>query len=437
MNATPQGFDPITLNHWLWYKYRCHECAPSDFQKLFEEIVKRAKPEFMQIRPYGNIGDRKCDGLFYVEDQSTVFQVYSPDEFKQAELESKIHEDLDGAVKYWQSMISWTFVYNVRRGLPPDIPKVLECKRKQYPSLALDHWSSDHLWEMIRNLSLQQRCEILGAPAGYEYLFLGSSTQDLSEYVQTSWFVLVQDLMSPINLRDVTQALLPAHPFGAPIFVRPTYDSLPWTEAARQQKRVVNDTLQKSRDLLPRFAVFSLAPIPLAIHLGFVLSDRVEVECFQFDRDRRTWKWSSPRSRHSDKNIRVSGLPDEAITESAEVSIAISLSAKITRSDVFAAAPQTHVFIELYVDEPDVMWLDSPKLLTELRQSTRRVLSRIRSSIPRAERIHLFYAGPTGGAVVIGQQINPRMNPPVVLYQYSRQSSPAHQRALILTEDLS
>lgn len=81
----PGGYDPVMLNHWLWFKYQCHEGSAEDFQRLFENIIKRAKPEFMQIRPYGNIGDHKCDGLFNAD--STIFQIYSPDELKQAQVQ--------------------------------------------------------------------------------------------------------------------------------------------------------------------------------------------------------------------------------------------------------------------------------------------------------------------------------------------------------------
>ncbi|MEL6912794.1 MAG: hypothetical protein AAFO85_21780, partial [Cyanobacteria bacterium J06598_4] len=138
----PNGYDPITLNHWLWYKYQCHEGSAHEFQRLFENIFKRAKPEFMQIRPYGNIGDRKCDGLFYSQENSTVFQVYSPDELKQAEVQKKIDEDLNGAVNHWgDNLKKWVFVYNVRRGLPPDIPKTLKEKQNQYPDIELGHLS--------------------------------------------------------------------------------------------------------------------------------------------------------------------------------------------------------------------------------------------------------------------------------------------------------
>src|SRR6185503_10513257 len=97
----------------------------SEFQRLFENIIKCHKPEFMQIRPYGNIGDKKCDGLFVSE--GTIFQVYSPDDMKLAALKRKIDEDLSLAVTHWaERMKHWTFVYNARRGLAPDIPLLLD-----------------------------------------------------------------------------------------------------------------------------------------------------------------------------------------------------------------------------------------------------------------------------------------------------------------------
>src|SRR5713101_6735510 len=113
---------------------------------------------------------------------------------------------------------------------------------------------------MARGLSLQQRAEILGAPAGYEYLFFAPhlSTTEINEAIDRSWFVLVQDVMSPINLRDVVATLKPDQPFGAPFFIRPTVSDPPWHAAARSQRRMVEDVLEKSRDLVPRFAVFSL-----------------------------------------------------------------------------------------------------------------------------------------------------------------------------------
>jgi SMODS-associated and fused to various effectors sensor domain len=428
----PGGYDPVTLNHWLWFKYQCHESSPADFQRLFENVMKRVRPEFMQIRPYGNIGDRKCDGLFHVD--GMVFQVYSPDELKQAELQAKIEEDFDGAVAHWRDGLkSWVFVYNARRGLPPDITATLDKQKAKYPAVAIDHISSDKLWEMARGLTLQQRSEILGAPNGYEHLFFTpeSNRKEIEEALEGR-FVLVQDLMSPVNLRDVGTAMEPRRPFGAPLWVRPTVGDLPWTAAAAEQADIVDDAIRRGRDLLPRFSVFSFAQIPLALHLGFILSDRVEVECYQFDRERKTWQWPGDGA-DADLDIRVKGVPSKKVNKPGDVVIRVSISATIAPVDTRAVVTGA-VEIDMSVKNPCVMWLCSPAQLGVLGTRFRAVLQAIRDHMPGCQGIHLFYAGPTGGAVTIGQQINPRMNPPVEAYEYSRQWNPRYHHALTLQE---
>jgi len=41
---------------------------------------------------------------------------------------------------------------------------------------------------------------------------------------------------------------------------------------------------------------------------------------------------------------------------------------------------------------------------------------------------------PTPVAIALGQAVNPRMDPPVALYEYSRQRSPRYRYALTLEE---
>ena len=155
----------------------------------------------------------------------------------------------------------WVFVYNVRRGLPPDIPKTLKEKQNQYSDIELDHLSSDRLWEIASSLTVQQRAEILGAPIGYEHLFFTSSltSTELSEVMKKSWFILIQDQLMTIDLSSVEEALNPDISFGYPIIIRPELGQLPWTDAAEYQKQVIDEVIAKSRDIsLARFAVFRL-----------------------------------------------------------------------------------------------------------------------------------------------------------------------------------
>ena len=238
-------------------------------------------------------------------------------------------------MKHWKKILKeWTFVYNVRRGLPPDIPSELDVHRKRYPKLAIDHLSGDGLWEMARKLTLQQRAEVLGAPNGYEHLIFapGENPKDVDKALAEGRFVLVQDLMSPINLRNVATAMAPGRPFGAPLWIRPTVGDLPWNVAAAEQAEIVEEAIRRSRDLLPRFSVFSFAQIPLALHLGFVLSDRVEVECYQYNRELNTWRWPNDAAS-TDKDIQVKGAPAKKLSKAGVAVVRVSLSAKIAQED--------------------------------------------------------------------------------------------------------
>jgi hypothetical protein len=114
----------------------------------------------------------------------------------------------------------------------------------------------------------------------------------------------------------------------------------------------------------------------------------------------------------------------------------VSLSATIAPEDTRAVVTGA-VEIDVSVKKPDVMWLKSPVQLGVLGTRFREVLRAIRDHMPNCQRIHLFYAGPTGGAITIGQQVNPRMNPPVETYEYSRQWNPRYRRALTLHESRS
>jgi len=232
----------------------------------------------------------------------------------------------------------------------------------------------------------------------------------------------------------VVAALKPDFPFGGPIHLNPGTAAADFERMAAYQRQVVGTAMANAGQRLPRFAVFSLAPIPLAVHLGFLLSDRVEVRCFQFDRDRRSWTWRAAQTACARPRLRVTGIPADMIPGRCEVVVRVSLSAGILPEDTRLACPSPAIEIDISPERPDVTWLRTPIQLSTLGTRFREVLATVREMAPRCTTLHLFYAGPTGGAVVLGQQINPRMNPPVTVYQYSRQKALRHQPALTLAD---
>jgi hypothetical protein len=101
----------------------------------------------VKIRAYGQLGDRKTDGLYWAE--GVFFQVYSPDDMQLAKAKKKIDTDLEGAIEHWKDQLKeWVFVYNDHRGIAADIEKLLQEKRSKHPQIAIDQWGPDRLWEM-------------------------------------------------------------------------------------------------------------------------------------------------------------------------------------------------------------------------------------------------------------------------------------------------
>ncbi|EAN0390318.1 TPA: hypothetical protein ACLGL7_004708, partial [Salmonella enterica] len=45
------------------------------FEDLFSKIMYYKSPDFQQVKPYGNIGDRKNDG--FIKGQGVYYQVYA------------------------------------------------------------------------------------------------------------------------------------------------------------------------------------------------------------------------------------------------------------------------------------------------------------------------------------------------------------------------
>jgi hypothetical protein len=429
------SFDNAEFVYWLLYNYQCHECPAIEFQRMFENIMKRAKPEFMQIRPYGKLGDRKADGLLLSE--KTVFQVYSPDDFTQEKAIEKINDDLDGAVKEWgDNLETWTFVYNARRGLPPDIPKILVEKQKQFPQVKINSLSKEGLWEIARHLSLQQMAEVFGPPIGHKQVSnIFRSNSNLASEINSSnieQVVLIQDVIMPVDVRSVLEALKPDIPYGAPVFVSST-SKMVFGDAAEFQRKLIEELQSNGRHLMPaRYAVFSLAPIPLIAHLGFLLTDSVETRYYKFHVDSQSWKWPVEDPESVDLNIKVTGVPENIIDNACDVAIRISISAIVREHDVKEAIPGLPIQIHIFVDHPSTTWIRSLKQVELFATVFRDVLSAIREKLPFCKGIHLFFAGPAPIVLVAGQQINPRMNPPVHLYEFSKRTEPQYQYALSL-----
>lgn len=434
---TAEPYDPATYYHYLAWEVWRLKAPPTEFQRLFEEVMLRAEPErFTPVEPHWREGDWKADGI--LDDGRVVFQVYSPNEIKEEKVRAKIADDLPGAVEHWNDVIEeWTFVYNRGRqhGVEPQILGALNGYEEEYPDLEISRWSDATLWEKVRELPPEKRRELLGLALedlDGAFTLPTGNPEEFEGELSNSRVVLLQPLDRPFEPRAIREALAPEVPFGPLYSIEPDWEE-GWDDAAHYQRDVVENLIARASDEVARFAVFSQAPIPLAIQLGSILTDRVDVDLYQYHRDRGEWNWEpSLGAEDVNTDLRVSGLPDEPDPTVEDVCVRFSLSAVVSDQDVAGVCPDGAPTVEMRVDDPDRLWLQHRSQLDTLRRSFRRLWKQVRRRFPAVERIHVFYAGPAPGAVALGQSHNPRMEPPLLLYEYDRSSTPRYEHVLTL-----
>lgn len=133
----------------------------SSFQEFFVAIMQRRHSgDFQKVKPYGNQGDKKCDG--FQTSSGCVYQVYAPEQMNSAVTLGKINEDLRGAIVHWhKQMKEWVFVHNQFRGLPPDVVLRLEFL-KRCRTIKVGHWCDTELRTIFFELQPEDQAALLG-----------------------------------------------------------------------------------------------------------------------------------------------------------------------------------------------------------------------------------------------------------------------------------
>lgn len=170
----------------------------NSFQDFFSEIMEKCYPsDFIRVRPWGNVGDRKNDG--YLKSQRILFQVYAPNEMEATKAIKKIDEDFRGALPYWQAHFDqWIFVHNSRNGLGPDVTKKLLDLAIINNLVRVLSWGYEELRIQVFNLNEVDLASLLGpAPSNKDMQNIGF--KELEIVLRT----IAQQVPSEPDLRPV------------------------------------------------------------------------------------------------------------------------------------------------------------------------------------------------------------------------------------------
>jgi hypothetical protein len=159
------------------------------FQVLFSHIMQKTYPgDFSATRPWGNLGDRKCDG--WLASAKRNFACYAPQEAGLEATKQKLLSDFEGALPckgdFWKE---WFFVHNSYNGrLATDLLIEVEQLRKKYPDINFAVWGPPEISKLALSLPPHELAALLGpAPTSRELTDLGlKEIDDLLKHIEQS-----------------------------------------------------------------------------------------------------------------------------------------------------------------------------------------------------------------------------------------------------------
>lgn len=157
------------------------------------------------------------------------------------------------------------------------------------------------------------------------------------------------------------------------------------------------------------FSVFALAPIPLLIKLGSVLTDITNCHVYQLSREPRTWQ------RQSSKDFKGHFFK-EPENRGSEIALKIELSAKIDDSRVREVLGDDCEIWSISHSKPHNDYLKSTDQLENFRQVMRQVYAELRKLNDSRKVIHVFPAMPISTAVELGRIRSPKADLQLMIY---------------------
>lgn len=184
-----------------------------------------------------------------------------------------------------------------------------------------------------------------------------------------------------------------------------------------------NLQMQFERKVQPRLgqdihhlSIFALAPQPLLINLGRLVSDILPVEVYQHQREPEdNWKWAEDSHSIDYQVVRPAG-------SASKVALNLSLSATIVNDRIVSSLGDDVAIWTITTNEPHNDFLKSRAQLVGFRHCFRKVLDQIKACHVLSGRLHVFPAVPVAVAVEIGRVWMPKADLPFRIYdQNSKQ----------------
>jgi len=171
---------------------------------------------------------------------------------------------------------------------------------------------------------------------------------------------------------------------------------------------------KKRANLLHHVSVFALAPQPLLVKLGFMLSDLTHCRVHQPIREPKGWKW---REESEEKDDYIVERP--SADQKGPPALVLGTTNRVEDDRVHEVLPDARIW-RVTVEHPHSDFLQTESQLSEFRGIIRPLLDEIKDQYGGGTAIHVFPAAAAAICVELGRCIQPRAIPTLEVYDQSR-----------------
>ncbi|MBS4171811.1 SAVED domain-containing protein [Bacillus sp. FJAT-49736] len=228
---------------------------------------------------------------------------------------------------------------------------------------------------------------------------------------------------SPIHWDRTVSAMLPTkYPAEKPAIELSLRNSsfkdnqeLYWTVESQHLRSQFSDKVKRRLELgdINHLSVFALAPQPLLIEMGSLISDICPTDVYQLLREPAGWKWQKDAESFD-------FIVEEPNTIHQNVALNISLSASIDNHRIIKVLGTETSIWKVTIPTPYNDFLKSSDQLKMFRIRVRELLNRIKSIHGHESAIHVFPAMPVSTAIEFGRVWMPKADLPLIIYDENR-----------------
>lgn len=238
---------------------------------------------------------------------------------------------------------------------------------------------------------------------------------------------------APLTFQKAAAALIPERSPANPRPIELSLNNRSISDAENRYWEMESEHLRrqfqtevKSRlrpDDIQHLSIFGLAPIPLLIELGRLLSDIPVTDVFQLHREPPDWGWQ----KNPDAFKYEVGCDGDETSQT--VALILGLSADVVLDRVRPIVGEQAACWTITHSNPGNDFLKSREQLQQFRETLRFVFNEIKKKHGEEAELHLFPAVPVACAIEVGRVWMPKADLPIEVYDQNR-STGGFSRAL-------